>query len=429
MAGRDGALAGRSRCTSRAQTRPATPTRAAPPAPLRVCAARAADGGDLGHAGAGRRERHAARHPPQPTRRPAPHRYAPCPSPTLPAARAAASAPDARAARRARGDAPGGRRLSRRGARDYRDAITTIVTLHYEEKKKAILGGLDREIAIEKDELKKARETAIKRLEDFVAKYSGANAQPEATPDAMYRLAALYEERARSRRRSERRSRGRASSRPSRSTSASSASSRSTASSRASTTSSATRSTTRAASTRRSRCGARSSATTTTRTRSPPDPKDPDADTVVPLPQDHDEAYWTAWRSKYHDAEVAEEGAEGRHDVTTIRIPRDCAAIPQPTLRRARSRSTSPRSGGASATGSSTSSTCAGGVRRRTSRRRSGTTTARRAPTRTRCSSRSRRSTASRSTSTRGRSSSSSATRPRRASSSTCSTTPTSKRS
>ena len=31
------------------------------------------------------------------------------------------------------------------------------------------------------------------RLEDFVAKYSGANAQPEATPDAMYRLAALYD--------------------------------------------------------------------------------------------------------------------------------------------------------------------------------------------------------------------------------------------
>ena len=85
-----------------------------------------------------------------------------------------------------------------RGASDYKEAITTIVTLHYEEKKKAILSGLDREIGIEKDELKKARETAIKRLEDFVAHYSGPDAQPEATPDAMYRLAALYEERARS---------------------------------------------------------------------------------------------------------------------------------------------------------------------------------------------------------------------------------------
>jgi hypothetical protein len=83
------------------------------------------------------------------------------------------------------------------GARDYKDTITTVITLHYEEKKKSILGSLDNEIGIEKDELKKAREGAIKRLEAFVAKYSGPNAQPEATPDAMYRLAALYEERAR----------------------------------------------------------------------------------------------------------------------------------------------------------------------------------------------------------------------------------------
>ncbi|MCL2450449.1 MAG: hypothetical protein FWD17_15995, partial [Polyangiaceae bacterium] len=85
-----------------------------------------------------------------------------------------------------------------RGAKDYRDSITTIVTLHYEEKKKSILGSLDREVAIEKEELRKARDSAIRRLEDFIAKYSGGNAQPEATPDAMYRLAALYEERARS---------------------------------------------------------------------------------------------------------------------------------------------------------------------------------------------------------------------------------------
>ena len=56
-----------------------------------------------------------------------------------------------------------------KGARDYKDTITTIITLHYEEKKRSILGGLDREIGIEKDELKKAREIAIKRLEEFVA--------------------------------------------------------------------------------------------------------------------------------------------------------------------------------------------------------------------------------------------------------------------
>ena len=43
-----------------------------------------------------------------------------------------------------------------RGAQDYKDAITTIVTLHYEARKKSILGGLDREVGIEKDELRKA---------------------------------------------------------------------------------------------------------------------------------------------------------------------------------------------------------------------------------------------------------------------------------
>ncbi len=84
------------------------------------------------------------------------------------------------------------------GARDYKKAISTIITLHYEQKKKAILGGLDNEIAIERGELDDARTKAIKRLEEFVAKYSGPNAQPEATPDAMYRLAALLEEQARS---------------------------------------------------------------------------------------------------------------------------------------------------------------------------------------------------------------------------------------
>lgn len=83
------------------------------------------------------------------------------------------------------------------GARDYKDTITQIITLHYEEKKKNILAGLDREIGVEKAELKKARELAIKRLEEFIQKYSGARAHPEATPDAMYRLAALYEEVAR----------------------------------------------------------------------------------------------------------------------------------------------------------------------------------------------------------------------------------------
>jgi tetratricopeptide (TPR) repeat protein len=59
-----------------------------------------------------------------------------------------------------------------------------------------VLSALDREITIERAELKKARDEAIKRLEEFVARYSGPTAHPEHTPDAMFRLAALYEERA-----------------------------------------------------------------------------------------------------------------------------------------------------------------------------------------------------------------------------------------
>jgi len=88
--------------------------------------------------------------------------------------------------------------LYEQGAKEYRDTVTTIIKLHYETKKRTILSGLDREIATEKEELRKARDTAILRLEEFIAKYSGPRAHPEATPDAMYRLAALYEERARS---------------------------------------------------------------------------------------------------------------------------------------------------------------------------------------------------------------------------------------
>ena len=82
-------------------------------------------------------------------------------------------------------------------ARDYRATLTRIIRHHYEEKRRRILEALDREIAIENDGLKAAREEAIKRLEAFVAKYSGAEAHPESTPDAMFRLAALYEERER----------------------------------------------------------------------------------------------------------------------------------------------------------------------------------------------------------------------------------------
>jgi tetratricopeptide (TPR) repeat protein len=83
------------------------------------------------------------------------------------------------------------------GARDFRNTLTIIVRHHYEQKRRRILAALDREIALEKQLLVETRNEAIRRLEEFIAHYSGANAHRSATPDAMFRLAALYEERAR----------------------------------------------------------------------------------------------------------------------------------------------------------------------------------------------------------------------------------------
>jgi hypothetical protein len=82
-------------------------------------------------------------------------------------------------------------------ARDYRGVLTRIVQHHYEDRRRRVLAALDAELAVEKKGLRAAREEAIRRIEIFVAAHSGASAHPESTPDAMFRLAALYEERAR----------------------------------------------------------------------------------------------------------------------------------------------------------------------------------------------------------------------------------------
>ncbi|MEY2935343.1 MAG: hypothetical protein RL033_6092 [Pseudomonadota bacterium] len=82
-------------------------------------------------------------------------------------------------------------------ARDYRTTLTLVVRHHYEEQRRRILEALDQEIHESQRQVKETRQDAIERLEQFVAKYSGSNADPRATPDAMFRLAALYEERAR----------------------------------------------------------------------------------------------------------------------------------------------------------------------------------------------------------------------------------------
>ena len=214
------------------------------------------------------------------------------------------------------------------GAKDYRDTVTTIITLHYQAKKKEILSGLDSEIGIEKAELKKARETAIKRLEEFIATYSGPRADPVATPDAMYRLAALYEERARSEDATEDVAIG-----------------------------------LRPAVALYKRIineypsykqlagvfyflahayddsGRTDEEQQVYRSLvchnhfqypTPPNPKSPDQDTVLPLPQDHDEEYWGAWRANHRDPGTLRGGGPDTSFVDPYLA--DCTPIPEPGL-------------------------------------------------------------------------------------------------
>src|SRR5690606_13401931 len=82
-------------------------------------------------------------------------------------------------------------------AKDYRKTLNRVIKHHYEEKRRTLLSALDREIDTETKGLKAARDQAIKELEIFIAKYSGPQSHPKSTPDAMFRLAALYEERSR----------------------------------------------------------------------------------------------------------------------------------------------------------------------------------------------------------------------------------------
>ncbi len=88
-------------------------------------------------------------------------------------------------------------KLFEEGARDYQQTLDQIVRHHYEERRRRLVTHLDRQIARERVLLRQTRERAIRRLSDFIERYSGPRAHPEATPDAMYRLAALYEEKGR----------------------------------------------------------------------------------------------------------------------------------------------------------------------------------------------------------------------------------------
>ncbi len=82
-------------------------------------------------------------------------------------------------------------------AEDYEQLLSIIVRHHFKERRRRVIEELDKQIAVEREQLDAARDEAIRRLEAFLDRYGGANSHPEATPDAMYRLAALKEEKAR----------------------------------------------------------------------------------------------------------------------------------------------------------------------------------------------------------------------------------------
>lgn len=215
-----------------------------------------------------------------------------------------------------------------KGARDYRDTVTKIIQIHYESKKKEILSGLQREIDIEKAELKKAREIAIRRLEEFIETYKGPRAQPEATPDAMYRLAALYEERARSEDATAPIEEGlKDAVRLYKRIIVEYPKYREIAgvyyflghalndSSRVPESQQVWRSLV---------CNNKYPYPT------PPDPKDPEKDSIKPMPGDADEAHWTAWRHRYQTPKSPSRG--NPETVYKEVYPNDCTFVAQPAL-------------------------------------------------------------------------------------------------
>ncbi len=215
-----------------------------------------------------------------------------------------------------------------KGAKDYRDTVTKIILLHYEAKKKEILSGLDTSIKAEQVEATKARDVAIARLEEFIRTYTGSRANNPETPNAMYRLASLYNDRARD-----------------------------------------------PAATLDLAAGLKPSIALYKRIineypsysqiagvfyylghsyedsgrvdeayqiyrssvchnhfkyPTAPNPANPEQDTVLPAPQDHDEGYWATWRNIHQDENSLKQGGP---DTTYTEIyPADCVGLPQPDL-------------------------------------------------------------------------------------------------
>jgi hypothetical protein len=208
-------------------------------------------------------------------------------------------------------------------AREYRGVLTGIVRHHYEDRRRRVLASLDAELALEKKGLVEAREAAIKKLEAFVAAHSGAAAHPESTPDAMFRLAALYEERTRE------------------ATDDAAELARALAPAIA-----LYKRILREFPSYRERAavhyylghayddaGRVAEAQQVWRALvcknhfaypTPPDPAHPERDSVRPLPQDHDRQHWLGW--------TAQRPAKGGKDLTFENpYPEDCTAVPQRT--------------------------------------------------------------------------------------------------
>jgi tetratricopeptide (TPR) repeat protein len=301
-----------------ARSQPAAPTAAAPPA--------------------------ASAAPPAPT---APAAPAPAPTSAAKAGRRQAPPPPPPTAAQlaALGELQKEADAYEKAAREYRSTITRIVQHHYEDRRRRVLAALDAEITTEQKSLKVAREEAIRRLEAFVTRYTGPNAHPENTPDAMFRLAALYEERAREDAESDERQieglrpaialykriikefpryrelagiyyyLGHALKDSDRAPEAQQV-------------------------WRSLVCHNRFAYPVA------PDPKDPSRDTLAKLPQDHNEDFWTGWENRHPDPigvvrakkaptfgkkKPAEEVSD---DETTFKnpFPVDCAPLPQQTL-------------------------------------------------------------------------------------------------
>ncbi|MFI5298006.1 MAG: hypothetical protein ACHREM_07905 [Polyangiales bacterium] len=81
----------------------------------------------------------------------------------------------------------------RHGAATYAKAVSQVIRQRFEQKRRTRLASLQESIDRETTELRAVRLETIERLKAFLAKFPDV---PERTPDAMFRLASLYEEQA-----------------------------------------------------------------------------------------------------------------------------------------------------------------------------------------------------------------------------------------